>query len=269
VHAQPSLSQATASKKSSQIIIRPELKAEFPHLQTADHKDNNKNAKSVTSAKAKSATSSHSSVSGITKADFENLGDELRKMLRTETQSVNTSGTDLTMITLMKEEMVANRKEASEQMKLMQTQIAMFQTTLTTMMPPQPNMNPPNDSESQQSESQQSESHSAEAKVTHATNHENNNRARQDKPTKNLTRTPPANLWTQPDPNSQQPSEDASMHEQLTHQKPVSTGATPPSKKSRSAEKLRLEKKKTGNPILIYATVYSPSSTGGKDRQRT
>ena len=27
--------------------------------------------------------------------------------------------------------------------------------------------------------------------------------------------------------------------------------------------------KKTWKPILIYATVYSPSSTGGKDRQRT
>jgi hypothetical protein len=247
-------------RKVVELSFDPESKAEFPHLQTADHKDNNKNTKSVTSAKAKSTTSSHSSVSGVTKADFENLGDELRKMLRAETQSINTSGTDLTMITLMKEEMVANRKEANEQMKLMQTQMAMFQTTLTTMMPPQPTMNPNNDSESQQSESHLSESHSAETEVTHATNHENNNRAGQDKPTKNLTRTPPANLSTQPDPKSQQPSENELMHEQLTHQKPVSTGATPPSKKSRSAEKLRLESRQLDNDFEEVQTIQSTSS---------
>ena len=135
--------------------------------------------------------------------------------------------------------------------------MATFQTALTTMTPPQPNMDPPNDSESQQSESQQFESHSAETEVTRATNHESNNGARQDEPTKNLTRTPPANLWTQPDPNLQQPSANESTHEKLTHQKPVSTGATPPSKRSRSAKKLRLESRQLKDEFEEVQTFQS------------
>jgi hypothetical protein len=241
-------------RKVVELSFDPESKADFPHLPTADSKDNNKNAKSADSAKAKSTTSSHSSVSGVTKADFENLGEELRKMLRTETQSVNTSYTDLTMLTLMKEEMLASRKEASEQMKVMQAQMTMFQTILTQLIPPQTNTNPLNDSESQQSES-----HSAETEVTHTTNHDSN-RARKDKPNKNLTCTPPANLWTQPDPELNQPPEESLMHEQLPHQKPVSTGATPPSKKSRSADKPRPKSRQLDDEFEEVQTFQSTDS---------
>ena len=62
VHNLPSCKQGQV-RKVVELSFDPESKAEFPHLQTADHKGNNKNAKSVTLAKAKSATFCHAAPS--------------------------------------------------------------------------------------------------------------------------------------------------------------------------------------------------------------
>ena len=107
-----------------------------------------------------------------------------------------------------------------------------------------------------------SESHSADStQVTQTTQHDHNTRSKRDipstpnrmpapafqrltqLPTGNLTRTPIDDLFTQPAAPAQPPEieVDALMHEQQPHLKPVSTSATPPPKKSRSAQK-RLEK---------------------------
>ena len=63
--------------------------------------------------------------------------------------------------------------------------------------------------------------------------------------TENVTRTQIDLLFTQPSTPAQPPEHqgNALMHEQQPHLKPVSTGATPPPKKSRSAQK-RLENRK-------------------------
>ena len=62
-------------RKKVKLSLDPESTSEFPDLQTTDKPDKD-TMKSITS-KAKSNTSSHSTVSGVTKADFLTLGKEL------------------------------------------------------------------------------------------------------------------------------------------------------------------------------------------------
>ena len=72
----------------------------------------------------------------------------------------------------MKEEMGANRKEANNQMKMMQTQRMMFQSMMVAMLPKK--CNPPNQSDSKSNHSQ---SHSADTQVTQTAQHKHNTRS--------------------------------------------------------------------------------------------
>jgi hypothetical protein len=324
-------------RKIVELSFDPESATDFPHLQSTSKKSNEE--KETTKSAAKSTTSSHSSVSGVTKADFQTLGDELRQMLQTEVKSVMTSGTDLTMVTLMKEEMVASRLEAQEirkqdqenrkqdqeraqqqiqdirkqdqenrkldqeraqqQMNIMQTQMSMFQTAMTAILPKanhtansennasenkesESNLakSPPNTSNqsvSKESASNQSESesaHSADTQVTQTTNHEHNTRSRhreskKDTPaspvltqrTENLTEPSPLRLMTQPPDNT---AMDELMQKQQAHNKPVSTGATPPPKKSRSTgQKLPPENRNLGDEFDDVQTFHESADSQG------
>ena len=122
-------------RKIVELSFDPESTDDFPHLKTSKPV---KASNSVTS-KYKSTSYSHSSVSGVTKADFATLGDELRALVHDELRSVksvksnNTSQTNLTMVTLMSEGMLANRKSDEVKMVMMQQQAA-AQTQMTQQM---------------------------------------------------------------------------------------------------------------------------------------
>ena len=171
-------------------------------------------------SKAKSSSSSHSSVSGVTKADFFTLGEKLRALIMNKVQSINTAQTDVTMITIMREEMIANRKEANEQiglmknqatdqmianyrkeateqMRMMQHQMNLFQTMITPLLAPSST----NTSLTNQSDSASinSESQSADTTVTQTTQHNHNTRSKQSDIPSTPSRTPPAlHRLTQP-----------------------------------------------------------------------
>lgn len=195
-----------------------------------------------------------------------------------EVQSVNTAQTGLTMITLMKEEMTANRKEANEQMQLMQTQMNMFQTMMTAPLPSTTTTTSTNRSDSA---SPQSESHSADTQVTQTTQHEHNTRSKQREIPSTPNRTPPAlqrltqptdnfltrtpiDLFTQPEAPAQPPEKevDTLMHEQQPHLKPISTGLTPPPKKFRSAQK-RLENRKLNDEFDDVQSFHESAKSQG------
>ena len=104
-------------RKIVELSFDPEWTEDFPHLQTAKP---DKASNSVT-YKVKLTSSSHTSVSGVTKAGFLTLGEDFRALVMNEVQSHTTAQTKVTMITLMREEMIANRREANEQMMLLNT----------------------------------------------------------------------------------------------------------------------------------------------------
>jgi hypothetical protein len=165
-------------------------------------------------------------------------------MLQTEVKSVATTGTDLTMITLMREEMVVNRKEANgsdeahaipisnvsrhdglndtknksnNRIRLSIQPIRIIQCR----HPSHPNYPP----RSQHTSPRQS----IQKEILYESNTTSPQRMTQ---ATDLTKTPPAELLTQPT----LPTEIGELmhHQEAPHIKPVSTGATPPPKKSRN-----------------------------------
>jgi hypothetical protein len=106
--------QQQQGRKIVELSFDPESKKDFPNLTNqTQRKSATKLVTSTRSQESKKseALSESDTVSAVTRADFQTLGDDLREMLRTKAKSVLTSGTDITLVTLLCEELEANRLE--------------------------------------------------------------------------------------------------------------------------------------------------------------
>jgi hypothetical protein len=191
-----------------------------------------KSNKSNMSTKSNSSSQSDS-VSAVTRADLETLAGDMGRLIREEVQSVMTSGTDVTMLTLLKEELEASRKQNQQQMAMMQTQITMCQSMMSTLNPMmfQRNKTQPYDPGPEATKNAPDENAEKEEKEPYS-------------PVRNPATSPhpesPPMISTQPDdPQPKLKSslrvkiKDGTNEEPTEHHKPGSSGDTPPPKKSR------------------------------------
>jgi hypothetical protein len=127
-------------RKIVEISFDAESTAQFPNLsasKTTPKHSTKTTSYNKTPTVTKSPTSSHSdSASAVTRADLETLAEDLGKMIRSEVKSIVTSGSsDVTMITLLKDEPNASRRQMQQQLEMMQTQFNTFQNMLTILQP--------------------------------------------------------------------------------------------------------------------------------------
>jgi hypothetical protein len=263
------------NRKIVELSFDPESKEDFPDLSKKSKDKKQSGSKSIASKESKkSEASSESDVSAVTKADFQTLGDNLREMLRTEAQSVMTSGSGITMVTLLKEELESNRKLAQEQMEqsrkqteqqmtLMQNQFQLFQTMMSALIPAQTNTNTntqstDNNTATQHQETQNNEASSVDS-VDSTTPSDDTVQTQTTHDDKRITRSQQKKIvasntdrkdrlsqesqpLTQPSENlsslrQKEPSDDESMNQYTKHDKPASTpGASPPPKKPKGRD---------------------------------
>lgn len=228
-------SRQRRARKIVELSFDPESTADFPHLMRKKPDGAKQSTKSVTSTMKESTghSSNSDTVSAVTRADFQNLGDELREMLRSEAKSVMTSSTDVTMITLLREEMVENRRQVQSQLEIMQSTLAIFQTMVASMTPAQQSAQ--SDHNNLESASTDSVSPSDDTPVTQPS-HEHNTRSQRRTARNSPTHSDHISMISQtqnltllkPSARKVQIFDDDPQH-----RKPASSGLTPEPKKSR------------------------------------
>jgi hypothetical protein len=239
-------------RKIVELSFDPESTIDFPHLKSEKKPTNKAKARSTTGSKeSKSESSASDTISAVTKEDFETLGNNLREMLRSEAQSVLSSGTDVTMISLLRDELTASREQSKIQMEMMNRQMTMFHTMMTTMNPNMPTqaeiakMTPPTDPATKDSESIDSATPSEDTVQTQTTCREEVKKRASRSQTKvsNVEYNVPKysnKSQEHNDPITQPPSQadtnyNESMNDPQQHTKPVSSpGMTPQAKKTKS-----------------------------------
>jgi hypothetical protein len=262
------------TRKIVELSFDPESFQEFPNLNKTTN--NNNSSRSVSSAKSNksnksskstrsnnksiasnASSDSGSAVSAVTPADFnslaEGLSKDLSKLIRDEC-SVMTSGTDLTMITLLKDELEAGRKQQAATLKMMNESMQMMTNMMTQFAPksPQPQPNPQHNTTVSQStkKAPPSESVSQSNEKTPAPESEQiNNESIPDRTMMTQPESdkqydvPPFSKGLIPKSQRRVTIENATMHEDAQHPTPGSTGATPPPKKSRGSNATTTQRK--------------------------
>jgi hypothetical protein len=217
-------------RKIVEISFDPESEDQFPNLVQwfCNHNQSRTSRKHKPKNDNSSPTSSQgdSIISAVTRAEFETLSHSISQMVKDEVQSTISTGTDQTMITLFRDEMAANRDEmaanwleAKTQFELIQQQMTTFQTIITSLMP-QLATTPTNPS---------------------TTNNDT-------PPTNNLKQPPTYTLDTSDTPMNQHDEThapqspppikkvhiaDQTMHDEISHKAPASSGHTSPPKRPR------------------------------------
>jgi hypothetical protein len=133
-------------RKIVEISFDPESEDQFSNLaqRSSNHNQSQTSRKHKHKNDNSSLTSSQgdSIISAVTRAEFQNLSQGISQMVKDEVQSMISTGTDQTMITLFRNEMAANRDEmaanqleAKTQFEFIQQQMTTFQTIITSLMP--------------------------------------------------------------------------------------------------------------------------------------
>jgi hypothetical protein len=238
-------------RKTVELSFDPESKDDFPELKSSkkdtEEAKSSKSSKASKTSKKSESSSDNDTISAVTKEDFHLLGNNLRDMIRSETQSVLSSGTDVTMISLLRDELAASREQSQAQMKMMAEQMTMFQSMMKTMLPNTSNTNEPttknqNETESKESDSIESATPSDDTVQTQTTFREEKRKTR--------STTKEANEYTVPkykhdqsivdEAITQSPSRvdvsnnDEEMNDNTEHKKPKSSGMTPKAKKTKN-----------------------------------
>jgi hypothetical protein len=123
-------------RKIVEISFDPESQAQFPKLATKKNHQQNQNNQKHKSTEDSPASSHSDSVSAVTRAEFETLSQAIGQMIKNEVQSTLSTSIDQTMMTMIRDEMAANRIESQKQMEMIQTQMTSFQNLINGIMMP-------------------------------------------------------------------------------------------------------------------------------------